>query len=369
MKRAVQKNCVILSLVLLCMLCLFVQLTEAYYALPMPGYSGGMVPPVFSPFSSGLFGAPYKDLFPLFPTLSGVSSIYGPNTLFPGLDSGFISTSVDDIIQINPGSDIQGSKWNDLGSLNSPYGFGNLFGPIEASSSSYCGLQYPAMDFPGISLPGIGIPGIVIPGIGFPGMILTGIGLPEIGPLGMGLPGIGLPWMWDPGARFPVTGFTGSEDKDTALQQYTDVSVDHVTTSTVDLFDPFGNLLSELPIGALPDPIINLIPTLPVIPPVNLSIPPVNLSVPPVNLSVPPVDLSIPLASITNCRYVAATIEGITQTIHILLMDDGEDSILPLEDILNEGIYCIKVKNLPIWKLILELSSGHGTLNRGRKEV
>ena len=45
--------------------------------------------------------------------------------------------------------------------------------------------------------------------------------------------------------------------------------------------------------------------------------------------------------------YVATTYEEAGQTIYVLLEDNGEVSQMELQDVLNNGIHCVEVKNLP----------------------
>jgi hypothetical protein len=235
-------------------------------------------------------------------------------------------------MQVNPVGNIQNPEGDSPGLSIYPYGLRKLFNPIVASGLPYFGLNNLQMDLPVTGLFGIGLPGAGISGIGFPG-----IGFPGIQPLGTGFPGTVGPWMWNPAAQF-IGSEEGSDSQDIPAQQPSDLS-ENLGSS---LLNSPGNLLSRFPVRILSNPINNLISPLSII---------------------PPFDSSIQLANLNTKMYVAVSIEGINQTVYILLMDDGRDSNLSLEEVLVKGIHCIKAKDVSDAETSIKYGKDHYNLS------
>lgn len=342
MKHAASTFNIILSMILLCTICLVISLNAyAYYAAPVNIFE---MPLLYS----GLSG--YGTYNPFAPSLQ-IPAMY--RILQANMDN--------TVLQSNPAKDILDLFWNFSEFPANSFGLGSDLSAIDVSNQSYVSMPYllngfpftgltgislPGMGFSALGFPGMGFPGFGFPGMGFPGVGLLGMGFPAIGFPGTGFPAIGFPAMGFPGLGFPGLGseglglpgidFAGIEAPQIGFdlqgsvlgqQQTSEVTGSPLTDPLLTLLDPFENLISELLIGDLPDALSAIIPELPIVPSLF--------------------DVYIPLANLNSRMYKTAKLEGVRQIIYIIIMDNGASPDLTIEEILNNGLYCIKVENAP----------------------
>ncbi|MGA1840741.1 MAG: hypothetical protein ACMUIU_08965 [bacterium] len=296
-------------------LCILVNLNAgAYYAYPIYGYSNQSLNSLYKDSSPESPGNSVNGLFPVFPWDPAAGSIYSLGGLFSGFDNATTNTGIGNNNQANPAGNIQNTKSVNPESSIYPYGLANLFNPLLAAGFPYSGLNYPPMGLPITGL----FPEIlsVTSGMGFPGMLFPGIQT-----LGGGFSGMGPLWLWDTSALF-AGGGEGSDNQDISPQQPSDLSENPKSR----LLNPFGNLVSGFSAGALYNPASSLISPLATI--------------------IPPFDSTLRMANLNTKMYVAASIEGANQAVYILLLDNGMDSDISLEDILVNGIHCIKATDV-----------------------
>lgn len=343
MKKTVHKYSIILSISLLCSMCLFTQMNaHAYYtpdaALgtsffngilnPAPGYFSALGHLQVSPLSYGAFTDPYMNI--MLSSIAGGYGFYGQNGVNPnfiGMERILQSNTSDNAIRTSPGNGIQDLNWNPLGISINPLGLMNAFAPINIPFGPYINPTYPGAGFPGMGFGLMGLPGTGLQGV------LPGIGIPGILPPSLMIPGIGLP-----GIGFIQNGFAQVSNPYENIQGMQNGNQYVSSETTVQVYDPSMDILSDFPLLSLPDFVRTTLNDLPIIP--------------------DPSTIFAPIPDFMSRMYVAATIEDVAQTIYILLMGDGEDTALSLEDITNEGLYCIKVKNLPGVKTSYKLTCG-----------
>jgi hypothetical protein len=185
-------------------------------------------------------------------------------------------------------------------------GLMNAFDPLRIPYYTFPGIAYPPASFPMLGFSGIGLSlsdilGTEFAETSFPGLGFSIADIPGLGYSGRGFPGYITPDFFTDSPK--LVGSTGTDSN---------------TTSQI------PNIID---IDSLPELLKSLIPQLPVNPQT-------------IQFPYIPMDL-------TSKMYVAATIEGLDQIIHILLLSDGQEINKSLEDIIKEGFHCIKVKNMP----------------------